>query len=331
LHADIRAAVTNALSVRSGQNWSAGEHTGAGDVIFAIDRVAEERVRAHCAELAEYVPFTLICEGLGENGEQTFPAGADPSTAQYRIVIDPIDGTRGLLVQKRPGWILTGVAPSKPTPPALKDINCAVMTEIPLHKQHLTDSFWAGPDGGVHGERVNRLTGATANLKPQPSDAASLEAGFCSVVRFFQGGRVLAAAVEEMVIQSCLGEPAIGATQTYEDQYASTGGQLYNLMVGQDRWIADIRPLINRRLAAAGRSTGHCCHPYDLAAAYVAHCAGVVLQNPEGGDLDAPLDVKSDVAWTGYANDALKRVIAPELRRALEHFQLMSAPSVGNE
>ena len=44
------------------------------------------------------------------------------------------------MYQKRPAWILTGVAPG-PGPSTLADIELAVQTEIPLVKQHLCDEL----------------------------------------------------------------------------------------------------------------------------------------------------------------------------------------------
>jgi hypothetical protein len=39
--------------------------------------------------------------------------------------------------------------------------------------------------------------------------------------------------------------------------------------------------------------------------------------------LDAPLDLESDVAWIGYANDALRRTIEPALIGALRRRGLL--------
>ena len=41
-----------------------------------------------------------------------------------------------------------------------------------------------------------------------------------------------------------LGRARAGEVAVFEDQYACTGGQLYGLAMGQDRFIADLRPLV---------------------------------------------------------------------------------------
>jgi len=110
-----------------------------GDTIYAVDRVSEELlIDFFEREIATIAPVVLIAEGL-PSGQVTLPAGAQENDALWRIIVDPIDGTRGLMYQKRSGWILTGVAPNKGPATSLRDIEFAIQTEIPLVKQHLSD------------------------------------------------------------------------------------------------------------------------------------------------------------------------------------------------
>ena len=83
------------------------------------------------------------------------PHGAAEEEAAFRILMDPIDGTRGLMYQKRSAWILTGVAPNRGPRTSLRDIELAVQTEIPLLKQHLSDSLWAVAGKGAAAERLS--------------------------------------------------------------------------------------------------------------------------------------------------------------------------------
>ncbi len=84
-------------------------------------------------------------------------------------------------------------------------------------------------------------------------------------------------------------------------------------MVGHDRFVADLRPL----LAAPGQTASLCAHPYDLGAELIAREAGVIVTDPWGRPLAAPLDTHSPVAWVGYANARLAAAIAPTLQRLL--------------
>lgn len=318
IHAAIRDAVVAACEQTALEQLSAAVGDDAGDTIFAIDRVSEETLLHHFAELADTWPMVLIAEGLGESGVMVLPAGTPAEAAVVRVIVDPIDGTRGLMYQKRPAWILTGVAPNNGPQTNLADIDLAVMTEIPLVKQHLCDSFWAIVGQGTQGERFNRLTGACLPLTPQPSRSTTIAQGFGMIARFFPGGRDILAAVDESIIERVLGPQPAGRALAFEDQYISTGGQLYELLMGHDRWIADLRPLLDVLLSKRGRPLGLCCHPYDLATELVAREAGITICDATGNRLQAPLDVNTDMAWVGYANPAIRDLVAPAMLAALQ-------------
>ena len=83
----------------------------AGDTIFAIDRVSEAALLERFAPIARDYPCLLIAEGLGNDGRQILPQGAAWDELEMVVLVDPIDGTRGLMYQKRSAWILTGIAP----------------------------------------------------------------------------------------------------------------------------------------------------------------------------------------------------------------------------
>ena len=83
--------------------------------------------------------------------------------------------------------------------------------------------------------------------------------------------------------------------------------------MGHDRFVADVRPLF----AARGLAASLCAHPYDLCTELIAREAGVVVCDPLGGRLRAPLDTETPVAWAGYANAALRHALEPALARAL--------------
>src|SRR5213075_446299 len=153
------------------------------------------------------------------------------------------DGTRGLMYQKRSAWVLTGVAPNRGAATRLSDIVLAVQTEIPLLKQHLSDQMWAGRGGGIQARRWNRLTDKMEPLVLRRSAAPTIAHGFATVVRFFPGGRDVLGAIDDEIVQAVVkSEPRRAAC--FEDQYASSAGQLYELIAGHDRFIADLRPLV---------------------------------------------------------------------------------------
>lgn len=319
IHERVRdAVVTASEQTEVDQLAEISDDESHGDTIYAIDRVSEELlVQLFGEELAQRAPLVLIAEGI-EDGKLVLPIGATEDDAVWRVIVDPIDGTRGLMYQKRSAWVLTGVAPNRGAETNLQDVELAVQTEIPLVKQHLSDALWAIRGKGSQAERFNRLTQERSPLALRPSRATTIRHGFAMVARFFPGARDELAAIDEEIIRGVLGPVERGKAHCFEDQYLSSGGQLYELMMGHDRFVADLRPLTEKTLNRAGLVLGICCHPYDVCTELIAREAGVVVQDDRGGPLRAPLNVEADIAWVGYANESIRREIEPVLRRVLK-------------
>jgi fructose-1,6-bisphosphatase/inositol monophosphatase family enzyme len=322
LHDRIRTSVVEAFAAQQRDELSDVADDGAGDTIYAVDRVSEETLVAGLEAVARDEPLVLVAEGLPPEG-LVLPHGAPERECRWRLLVDPIDGTRGLMYQKRPAWILTGVAPNRGTDTRLRDVVLAVQTEIPLVKQHLCDQLWAARGEGVEARRLDRTTGRSEPLALRPSRAETIAHGFASVSRFFPGARDVLAAIDDEVASAVLGPPVEGKAACFEDQYISTGGQLYELMAGHDRYVADLRPLLEGVMADRGLPRPLCCHPYDLCTILIAEELGLAITGPTGAPLDAPLDVEADVAWIGYANAALRRTVEPVLLEALRRRGLL--------
>ena len=328
LHNQIRDAVVSACETAALEDLSVIAHDEEGDTIYAVDRVSELLLIDFFKEyIAAHVPVVLIAEGIA-GGELILAApssGSEPASADatFRIIVDPIDGTRGLMYQKRSAWILTGVAPNKGPATSIQDIELAVQTEIPLVKQHLSDQLWAIRGQGVTAQRYNRLTGESRPLFVRPSKATSIAHGFASISRFFPGVREELAAIDEEVVSGALGPVQKGKTHCFEDQYICTGGQLFELMAGRDRFVADIRPVMEATLAKRGLELGICCHPYDICTELIARELGVIVTDEFGRPVDVPLNVDADVSWVGYANEAIRRQIEPLFSSALRRRELI--------
>lgn len=317
-HRTIRAGVLEACRQQTVDELSRVAEDAAGDTLFAVDKISEALLVEQLAREADrHGGLVLVAEGVG-GGRLTLPAGREESSCRYRVIVDPIDGTRELMYQKRPAWVLTGVAPNRGEGTRLSDIELAVQTEIPLVKQYLADELWGVRGQGARAERVNVLSGERFPLALRPSRSSTIEQGFAMVSRFFPGARDELAAIDEELVRALVGKPAPGKAACFEDQYLSSGGQLYELTAGHYRFVADLRPLMAPLLQARGLALGLCCHPYDVCTALIAEELGVVLEEPAGGPLDCALDVESEVAWVGYANRKLAQTIGPALRAALD-------------
>lgn len=317
LHEQIHDAVVEACERAAPDDMARIVRASEGDTIYAIDRISEELlIEFFEREIVPDTPLILIAEGI-PGGQIMLPRGEPEDKAVWRIIVDPIDGTRGIMYQKRSAWILTGVAPNRGQATDLQDIDLAIQTEIPLIKQHLSDTIWAIRGHGVQAERINRLTGERRPLYLQPSQARSIAHGYAMLSRFFPGAREELAAIDEEIIREALGPVQPGKAHCFEDQYICTGGQLYELMAGHDRFVADLRPLLETLLTRRGLALGICCHPYDLCTELIARELGVIITDEKGGLPHAPLTVEADVAWAGYANPHIQAQIEPLLQAAL--------------
>jgi fructose-1,6-bisphosphatase/inositol monophosphatase family enzyme len=307
--ARVRDAVRAAHS-RKGLHEVA--HTTAADTIYAIDTDVEPILIEMCEEWGRETPLVLIAEGVhdehGVEGPRMFPAGTGEADAKIRLIVDPIDGTRGIMYDKRSAWALAGVALNKGPGTKLSDIEIAVMTELPTSKAGAADVLWAIRGHGAKGVRVDLTSKEQSPLELKPSSADTLRHGFASVVNFFPGTKVLAGELLEYLTEKLLGGADVNKALIFDDQYISTGGQFYELIVGHDRFIADLRAIFYR---LQKQQEGLCVHPYDCATWLVAHEAGVILTDGLGNPLDGPLDCTTSLSWAGYANATLRDAIEP--------------------
>ena len=131
--------------------------SSSADTIYKIDTEVDPILEAFCQEWGRETPLVLVAEGLedarGVEGPVTFPRGTREQDAQLRVIVDPIDGTRGIMYDKRAAWALAGVAPNKGPNTRLSDIEVAVMTELPTSKMAYADVLWAVKGQGARGIR----------------------------------------------------------------------------------------------------------------------------------------------------------------------------------
>jgi len=317
----IRDAVIAARDTESAESLAGVAAVTAADTIYRIDKVSEEAIVAWLERnWPADCPVELVMEGIEGGDAHTFPRGTPAARTEFVCIIDPIDGTRNLMVDKRPGWMLSALAPRQAGGARLRDIVVAAMTELPTSKQWASDQVsgvrGCGP-GGLVAERVDVRTRHRSPLVMRPSQAEDFRHGFASLVRFFPEGKSLLARVEEAIWEHLYGLGTGGSPVVFDDQYMTTGGQVYELMVGHDRMLGDLRPLAHKAL---GFGSALVCHPYDICTSLLLEEAGGVVETPWGTPLDAPLDTTSPVAWIGYANPVLAAQVRPILQRAIrEH------------
>lgn len=319
LHDRVRQRVCHEGVSSSTDALSEVAEARGGDTIFAIDLHAEEELESFFAAWGEELPLLLVAEGFPDDGGKTYPAGTPRCDVAFTCIVDPIDGTRGLMYQKRSAWILSGIAPPPGNKlPMLHDIGVAMQTELPTVRSYLSDRLWAIAGNGTTAETTNLERGEVRPFHPQPSRAQSLLYGFGTISKFFPGAKIPAVQVEERLFGELFGAPVDGNPQVFDDEYISTGGQLYELMMGHDRFIADLRPLFQSALASKDVVQRISSHPYDLCTELIAREAGVIVTDQRGAPLQYSLDIRTHCNWIGYANAGLRAQIEPLLMRILQ-------------
>ena len=323
LQDDIRTGLINARATAAAERFASVAEITAADTIYGIDKISEGTVLGWlAASWPPEWPLELVMEGLGEDGVPvTFPRGTPLAQTRVKLIVDPIDGTRCLMYDKRSAWALAAVAPQHGPTTGLSHLMAAAMTELPTSKQWRSDQISAvrgGGPGAVVAQSVNIFTGERASLTLRPSLAADFRHGFASLTKFFPEGKTLTAQIEEALWDQLQGGRSRSALPLiFDDQYPSTGGQIYELLAGHDRLLGDLRPLV---LSVLGYKQAMTCHPYDICTALLLTEMGGIIETPDGRPLDAPLDTTWPVSWMGYANETLARQVRPVLRQVCEHY-----------
>ncbi|MEO6052846.1 MAG: inositol monophosphatase [Chthoniobacterales bacterium] len=289
-------------------------HQSASDTIYAIDKISEKTILTWFEKnWPASEPVEVVMEGSEDCGPLTFPAAPVDAT-KWKCIIDPIDGTRGIMYDKRSAWALIALAPQQGADTRLSHITVAAMTELPTSKQWRADQISAVRGQGITAQSFHLLERRTQPLTLTATKATDFLHGFSSFCKFFPEGRVLTATIEEKLWDTLYGLGSAKSPRIFDDQYISTGGQFYELLCGHDRLIADVRPLVLKKCTLDDSLV---CHPYDACCALLLEEAGVIYEAPFGGFPDAPLDTTSSVSWVAYGNKTLADKARPALQKIL--------------
>jgi fructose-1,6-bisphosphatase/inositol monophosphatase family enzyme len=311
LEETIRDAVLKARDDKA--DFSSVAEVTAADTIYQVDKISEAAIAAWFeAHWPAEWPVELVMEGLEGHGPAVFPAGTPVERTVLKCIMDPIDGTRNIMYDKRSAWILAALAPQRGTENRLGDIRVAAMTELPTSKQWRSDQISAVRGSGLVSEMHDVRGGGRAPLQLRPSTATDCRHGFAAISKFFPEGKSLLARLEEELWDELYGLGSSPSPLVFDDQYICSGGQMYEILAGHDRMLGDLRPMA---LAKAGFPSSLVCHPYDVCTAMLLEEAGAVFEHPLGGPVDVPLDTLSMVSWMGYANETLAATVRPVLAR----------------
>src|SRR5262245_57127765 len=176
----VRALVVGARGI----DMAAVEGETAADTIYAIDKVADDALLRWFEQ--HWPDVEVVSEGL----DDAVVVGRDP---EWTVIVDTIDGTRGLMYDKRAAWCLAAAAPRGGR---LRDVVTAAMTELPTVKQGAADQLSGVRGRGLSAERVDLRDGRRSALTVRPSSAIDLEHGWSGIAKFFVPGKVALAELE---------------------------------------------------------------------------------------------------------------------------------------
>jgi len=325
MHSTLRECLIGERNSKQNEELAAVVDQTPADTIYAIDKVVEKVILDWFeANWPREWPVHLVMEGLEAICPLLMPYDS-PGPAIMTCIIDPVDGTRGLMYDKRSAWCLTGIASGPADEARVEHVQVAVMTELPTSKHWRSDQISAVRGRGIiaEGTDVRDPARPCFPVLMQPSRAKDFRHSFASFSKFFPEGRVMTAQLEESLWERIVGLGTSPSPVIFDDQYISTGGQLYEIMCGHDRMVGDLRPYA---LRALGLEATLVCHPYDICTEMLAREAGCIVEHPLNGIVRAPMDTVSAVCWVAYANQELADIVRPVLEElVLEIKQL--APS----
>lgn len=310
LHFAIHDAVRARLFAQDGRLFAVANEDGDGDVSYNIDIASEETIEHFFSCNPIEGGIVLISEG---SGKQVYPAAINESEARYRLLIDPIDGTREIMYNKRSAWVITAVAYNRGDATNLSDVFLSVQTELPVKKQTLASFVYAEKGSGAW-EEIWDIGSRTMTAKAerlQPSQSKSIDHGYAVFSNYFPGVRDAIALFADTVLSKIGIEIQNDKAIVFDDQYISSGGQIYLLASGAYRFAADIRPALTRISNERGIGLALCCHPYDIGGLLIFLEAGGIMTDLTGKDITYPIDTQTRCGWLAYANNDIRNLMEP--------------------
>jgi myo-inositol-1(or 4)-monophosphatase len=292
LAAALRDEVLPSLGAHAGRDH-AGEAAG-GDVTFAIDECAEGRMERFLAERAPGVAF------YSEDRGMVSPSGG---SAEWVLVVDPIDGTRPALAGLESSMVSVAAA-RLDGEPTMGDVEVGCIVEI------------------KSGERFVAERGK--GLQPEARLSANTEIGRMFWTYGLRGRpvRALMEVLAELVDASSVGGASFDLGSATYDMTRVATGQMDAYIEPGPRMVDDI-PGMRAEFERVGGGAVLNNSPYDLAAATLCLLeGGAVVTDAYGRPLDdRPLlgsDHEFQMSCVAAANDELHTSICRALDEGVE-------------
>jgi len=294
----------------------------AGDLTFGLDVPSEAFLDRWLLQTARERPLSLLTEDRGwrHRGPDPERAGESIELPGFehggpRIAIDPVDGTRNLMVGLRSAWSVLSFAPAGTGMPRLSDLSAGIVSELPTLRAALQSTYVADSGGCLLEERELSSGALLSQELQRVDDDERVDHGYFPFFRFEPGMRPYLARLEAEFCRRLETHEGADPETIYDDQYISNAGQLTLLMQGTYRLIVDARALAASHLGAPTTTS----KPYDVAGAiFCARAAGAEISAADGGELDFPIDNQTPVHMAGYVNRGTRKRLEPHLLGAQE-------------
>ena len=237
-------------------------HSGAGeggDVTFAIDEEAEAFLEAYLTERAPDVAFYSEDRGLVE------PPG---DSAEWVLVIDPIDGTRPAMAGLEAACVSVAAARLGDGAPTMAQVEAGCVVEIKSGAV-----FAASIDGAI---------------EPEPNLSPNVDLGRLFWTYGFRGRPAVPTAMvlSELIDASSVGGGTFDLGSATFDMTRIVTGQLDAYVEPGPRIVADV-PGMREEFERVGGGALLNNSPYDLAAArLICERAGAIVTDAYGNPLD---------------------------------------------
>jgi myo-inositol-1(or 4)-monophosphatase len=298
LASSLRDEVLPRLGAHAGRTHS-GEAEG-GDVTFAIDQRAEERMESFLAERAPGVAF------YSEDRGMVNPSGG---RADWVLVVDPIDGTRPALAGLESCCVSVAAA-RLDGEPTMGDVEVGCIVEI------------------KSGERFLARRGGGVEPAPRVSANVAIDRMFWTYGLRGRPVRGLMEVLAELVDASSVGGATFELGSATYDMTRILTGQMDAYVEPGPRIVDDV-PGMRAEFERVGGGAVLNNSPYDLASAVLCLLeAGAVVTDAYGHPLaDRPLLGSShefQMSCVAAANAELHAAICREIDAGIE--RLLAAP-----
>ena len=297
---------------------------GAGDATFGIDAAVEAELSDWFEQQAQRAPLSLLTEDAG--WRHRGPDG-EGDTRDYggfdhggpRICVDPVDGTRHLMLDLRSAWAVIAMAGPGAQIPRQRDALAACLLELPDSRARVARRLSARRGEGTTLAELHVASGEILYSRPLRVDQDDrLDHGYLPFFAFHPESRGEVARLALDFFKRLEREENVELAHCYDDQYICNAGQMALTALGTYRMVVDPRQFIAERQGRPTQTT----KPYDIAGAILcAEEAGAPVASLAGTELDFPWDVETPVSFAAFANRATRDRALPHLLAALAQYR----------